>query len=134
MFIPGAIDALGAGDRDGTGSGGPGFIVGGGELGAIVMPGIGAIVAAGAGVACFAGAGVAFFAGACVAIGMPGIGAIAGCAARTGEAVRTIKAAAATIKRVASKVNLWAKRRHTTRRSTSYPKRRVATRGFHFRA
>ena len=95
MFIPGAIDALGAGDRDGTGSGGPGFIVGGGGLGAIVMPGIGAIVAA--------GGGVAFFAGAGVAVAIPGMGAIAaGCAARAGDVAMTIKTAA-IMKRIASK-------------------------------
>ncbi len=75
MFIPGSIDAVGAGD-----------------LGAVVMPGIGAIVGDGE---AFAGTGDGglFFtgAGAGVAIGIPGMGAIVGCAATAGEAVRTIE-------------------------------------------
>ena len=92
MFMPGAIVAdAGAGDG----------------LGAVVIPGIGAIVAAGDGFADGAagagvGVGVFFFAGAGVAIGIPGMGAIVGCAATAGEVVRVMRNAA-TAKRVASK-------------------------------
>ena len=93
MFIPGAIEAAGAGVADACGNGGPGFIVGGGGLGAIVMLGIGAIVGAGDAFVA-AGVGALFFTGAGVAIGIPGMGAIVGCAATTGEAVRTIQNAA----------------------------------------
>ncbi len=101
MFIPGAIDALGIGDGDPMCMSGAVEPVAGGGLGAVVMPGIAAIV--GTGVA-FAGAGVgvAFLAGAGVGIGMPGMGAIVGCAAKTGETLRTVRKAA-TLKRVASK-------------------------------
>ena len=84
-MFPGAIDALGDGEA----------------FGAIVMPGTGAIVGTGDAFA-GAGAGVAFVAGAGVAIGMPGMGAIVGCAAKAGEMVEAIKTAA-TAKRVASK-------------------------------
>lgn len=81
--------------------------VAGAGLGAVVMPDIGAIVGTGD---AFAGAGVgaAFLAGAGVVIGMPGMGAIVGWAAKTGETVRMIKTAA-TLKRVASKrTSCWA--------------------------
>ena len=74
MFIPGAIDVIGTGVGRG--------------LGVIVMPGI--------------GAGVLFL-GAGVDIGMPGIGAMVGCAATPGDAVTTIENAATTTKRKASK-------------------------------
>ena len=86
MFIPGAIVAA-----DGAG------------LGAGVIPGVGAIVGAGD-VFAGAGAGVRFFIGAGVAIGIPGMGAIVGCAATPGDAVRAIEnAIEATAKRTAGK-------------------------------
>ena len=104
MFIPGAMDALGVGDAGPMCIPGAMVPAGGDGLGASVMAGIGAIVGAGEGF----GAAGAFFAGAGVPIGMPGIGAIVGCAARTGEMVETIKIAA-TLKRVASKgTSRWA--------------------------
>jgi hypothetical protein len=82
MFIPGAVDAIGAGvDR------GPGVIV---------IPGIGAIV----------GAGVLFF-GAGVDVGIPGIGAMVDWAATPGVAVVARKTDAATTRRKASKGTFW---------------------------
>lgn len=96
MFIPGAIDAAGVGDAGMRIPGamvGPGFTVAGGELGAVVMPGIGAIVGAGDGFAAVV-AGSVFFAGAGVAIGIPGMGALVGCAARAGETATETKKAA----------------------------------------
>jgi hypothetical protein len=68
--------------------------------GAIVMPGIGAVGGAGDDFA-GAGAGVLFCLGAGVA-GIPGIGAIVGCAESAGDAVKAIENAAMA-KRVASK-------------------------------
>ncbi|HWT07327.1 MAG TPA: hypothetical protein VN224_16290 [Xanthomonadales bacterium] len=84
MFIPGAIDAIG-----------------GGGLGAIVMPGIGAIVGTGDAFAA-AGLGVLFFTGAGVAVGIPGMGAIVGWAATPGGAASAIENAV-TARRTASK-------------------------------
>jgi hypothetical protein len=105
MFIPGAIEALGVGDggpiRIPGAMDGPGLIVAGGALGALVIPGIGAIVGDGEGFGT-AGGGVAFFAGAGVVIGIPGMGAIVGCAATPGDTVARRKTAT-TLKRVASK-------------------------------
>ena len=85
MFIPGAIDALGAGDA------GPMCIPGAMEL----------IAGAGVGVA-GAGVGDAFLAGAVVGIGIPGMGAIVGCAASPGDMVMRVKTAA-TLMRMGSK-------------------------------
>ena len=84
MSIPGDIDAAGAG-----------------VLGAIVVLGIGAIVGGGDAFGA-AGVGALFFTGAGVAIGIPGMGAIVGCAAIPGDAVRTIENTAMA-KRVTSK-------------------------------
>jgi hypothetical protein len=105
MFIPGAMDALGNGVAGPIGMPGAmvacGFMDGDGVAGPIVIPGIGAIVGVGEGFAAF-GAGVAFFAGAGVAIGIPGMGAIVGWAAKLGETVTRTKKAA-MLRRVASK-------------------------------
>ena len=76
-------------------------LIAGGGLGAGVMPGIGAIVEAGDAFSGM-GVGVALLTGEGVAIGMPGMGAIAGCAARPGETFRTVKTAT-TPTRVKSK-------------------------------
>jgi hypothetical protein len=112
--IPGAID-------------GPGLIVGGGGLGAIVMPGIGAMVGVGEGFATV-GAGAAVLRGAGVAIGIPGMGAIVGCAAMLGETVpKTTQAA--MLRRMASKGTSRGIKR-TTRRSTLPLKRGFQTFGF----
>jgi hypothetical protein len=119
MFIPGAIDVIGAGVADATGRGGPEFVAGGELLGAIVMPGIGAIVGDGDAFAA-AGLGVVFFAGG-LAIGIPAMGTVAGGAAAPGDAANArpkAKANAVTARRTASTGTYLEMDGHTTFRST----------------